>query len=179
MKFPDITDYLEGYTVQWEMGICPPSHSLYSSEGYAYFHYFYKNSPLRFQYFDMIRALGLNEMWIMTEDVSFLIDENTTTIDEALRSLKDNYHFEVKEFSEYHYHEDKKGFPTGYDSLYHDDFRDCFNQLFSIEKEYNVKVLGLYEVKPDFIRVLKNNEIMYLHLQTKRLSYSTYRIKNK
>lgn len=174
-----ITDYLEGYNIQWETGVLPPLESLISVEGYAYFNYFHKNSPLRFQYFDMIRAFGLNEMWLMTEDISELIDDNTTTIDEALCSLKDNYHFEAKEFSEYHYHEDEKGFPTDYGALYHDDFGDCFNRVFSIEKEHDIKVLGLYEVKPDFIRVLKNDEIMYLHLQTKRLSHSTYNIENR
>ena len=56
----------------------------------------------------------------------------------------------------------KTGFIRG---IYHDQYKDCFDLVDRIEKEYGVSVLGLNDFG-GFIRVVKNDKVMFLNYET-------------
>lgn len=162
--------FLKGYMNDWGYSYQPPFETLLSiSSCICYFHYFYKDSRLRIQYFDTIRAMGLSEMWLMEEDILDYYNDNDITISDFLDSVKSSLHCAPSEFSDYKFELYDNGhgykFPANYASLYHDNFRDCFEKVSSIESHFDVKVLGLNEYENNNIRVIKDEKIMLLDLE--------------
>lgn len=128
-----------------------------------YFRYFDKDQYLRRQYFDVIRALGLKKMWVMTEMMDNCIDEEHPDFDDFLKELdKINYSDGTKGFQSFNiknFEYDEKGFCTNYYSAYHDTFDDLFQEVADIEKKYDVIVLGLNKYENNYIRVIKGNNL--------------------
>lgn len=142
----------------------------------SYYHYFEKNSALRKQYFDVVRAMGGKEIWIMDDFATENLDDNFKSIYEFLDYLSKHAQFTyadnseiIKEFDINVLEYDAKGYCTNYYSVYHDTFVDCFAKVNEIEKKYNVHVLGLNQFGGDSIRVIQNNvtnEIKLLNIET-------------
>ncbi len=142
-----------------------------------YASYFHKDGFLRHQYFDVIRAMGLKEIWVMDENVTDVLDDDIKSIYEFIDNLpkrahwtnSDNSEIDVKEFDIDNLVYDEKGWSTNYYYIYHDTFKDCFEEVEAIEKQYNVHVLGLNKFEKDYIRVVPNvgnKEVSLLNPET-------------
>ena len=128
--------------------------------------YFHKDGFLRYQYFDVIRAMGLKEMWVMNEMIPDCLDDD---FDNGQKNIYDFLAYidkeveypdksaPVKEFDINDFTYDKEGWCVNYYSIYHDTFKDCFEKVAAIEKQYNVHVLGLNKFEGNYIRVFPND----------------------
>ena len=129
--------------------------------------YFHKDGFLRHQYFDVIRAMGLKEMWVMNEMIPDCLDDYyfrdcTKNIYDFLAYLEKTEEYPdksafIKEFDINDFTYDKEGWCVYYYSIYHDTFKDCFEKVAAIEKQYNVHVLGLNKFEGNYIRVFPND----------------------
>ena len=166
--------FIEGYMPDWGDSFLPPYGTLLSNaSSICYFHYFYKDSALRTQYFDTIRAMGLREMWVMEELVLDYCNEDDMTIEDFLTSVNQRLQLSPYEFSEYSFETYDNGygrkFPTDFGSLYHENFEDLFNKVSQIETAFNVQVIGLKEYPQNCIRVLKDNHLAFLDLSNNKI----------
>ncbi len=129
--------------------------------------YFHKEGRLRYQYFDVIRAMGLKEMWVMNEMETdclgneYFYDEDKNIYD-FLEYLDKTVKFTdnsapIKEFDINDFTYDNQGWCDNYYNIYHDTFKDCFEKVAAIEKRYNVHVLGLKKFEDNYIRVFPND----------------------
>lgn len=138
-----------------------------NSDGFPLWLYFqfrnHRSSDLRNRYFDIIRALGLREMWFMWEDLSDYFDLYTDSIPIILSKMASErrpeefaerslHEFNLKELLEQTPYEDDV-YPYG--MFYHDTFADLFQKVDEIESRENVIVLGLTEFEEGTIRVMR------------------------
>lgn len=123
-----------------------------------------KTSELRIRHFDLVRALGLKEAWAMDENAMDFYDdfyEPSDSIEKMNEIMAQGFGYEkCPEFSLEE--QQKTGFIRG---IYHDQYKDCFDLVDRIEKEYGVSVLGLNDFW-GFIRVVKNDKVMFLNYET-------------
>ena len=143
----------------------------------VYAAYFDKDGSLRHEYFDVIRAMGLKEIWVMNE---MLIDyigdfpDGEKSISDFLSRLDEEIKYDdntatIKEFDINNFTYDEEGRCYNYYDIYHDTFKDCFEEVEAIEKQYNVHVLGLNKFEKDYIRVVPNvgnKEVSLLNPET-------------
>ncbi|MBQ6962854.1 MAG: hypothetical protein IJP79_03980 [Paludibacteraceae bacterium] len=184
-KIVAYTPYVKDYVRLLEQNLMLPIEELYNPKYYypgfepyfliydvlwdtlpiGYFWYFHKNQNLRNQYFDVIRAIGGNEMWVMSEYVTDALEEDSVSISDFLECLskQENFYSDnsapIKEFNVDDFTFDEKGFCTNYDAIYHDTFKDCFEKVAAIEKQYDVYVLGLHKFEEKYIRVVLNDGV--------------------
>lgn len=129
--------------------------------------YFHKEGRLRYQYFDVIRAMGLKEMWVMNEMETdclgneYFYDEDKN-IHDFLAYLEKTVEYTdhsapIKEFDINDFTYDNQGWCDNYYNIYHDTFKDCFEKVAAIEKQYDVYVLGLHKFEEKYIRVVLND----------------------
>ena len=138
-----------------------------NSNGFPLWLYFqfrnHRSSDLRNRFFDIIRALGLREMWFMWEDLSDYFDLYTDSIPIILSKMASErrpeefaerslHEFNLKELLEQTPYEDDV-YPYG--MFYHDTFADLFQKVDEIESRENVIVLGLTEFEEGTIRVMR------------------------
>ncbi len=138
-----------------------------NANGFPLWWYFqftgHRSSELRNRYFDIVRALGLKEMWFMWEDLTDYFDpyeDDLQTILTTMTAPRRPDEFVNREFNEFDLEEllsqepySDEVYPFGV--FYHDTFKDLFRQVEEIETRDNVMVLGLTEFDPGMIRVLK------------------------
>lgn len=138
-----------------------------NSNGFPLWLYFqfrnHRSSDLRNRFFDIIRALGLREMWFMWEDLSDYFDLYVDSIPVILSKMTSErrpeefaerslHEFNLKELLEQTPYEDDV-YPYG--MFYHDTFADLFQKVDEIESRENVIVLGLTEFEEGTIRVMR------------------------
>ena len=140
-----------------------------SGNGFPLWWYFQftgrRSSDLRNRYFDIVRALGLKEMWLMWEDLSDHFDfmeDDLSTIISKMKAERRTEEFADRTFEEFDLQTlldqtpyDDEVYPYG--MFYHDDFNDLFQQVDEIEARKNVIVLGLTEFEEGKIRVMYPN----------------------
>lgn len=129
--------------------------------------YFHKDGFLRHQYFDVIRAMGLKEMWVMSEMETDCFDDydfrdGQKNIHDFLAYLEKTVEYTdhsapIKEFDINDFAYDKKGWCINYYNVYHDTFKDCFEKVAAIERQFKVYVLGLNKFEDKYIRVFPND----------------------
>ena len=150
-----------------ELEIYNPKIITSNSNGFPLWLYFqfrnHRSSDLRNRFFDIIRALGLREMWFMWEDLSDYFDLYTDSIPIILSKMASErrpeefaerslHEFNLKELLEQTPYEDDV-YPYG--MFYHDTFADLFQKVDEIESRENVIVLGLTEFEEGTIRVMR------------------------
>ena len=147
---------------------------LESNSGIAYYHYCEvtngKTDELRIRHFDLVRALGMKEAWAMDENAMDYYDdyyEPSDPIEKMNEIMAQGYGYE--KCPEFCWEELQN---ADYFGVYHDQFKDCFELVDRIEKKYNVSVLGLKDFW-GFIRVIKNDRVMFLNYETGELKRFT------
>lgn len=140
---------------------------LSDTEAIPYYAYLDRESNLRTMYFDCIRALGLTEMWVFSENLYDCLCDDGYSLEKAIDIMLEDYNSSCPEFTIEECDKDM------IESIYHDSFQDLFDEVERIESKYNVKVLGLLwhidENGNKLIRCLKNNEVHSLNLTTGEL----------
>ncbi len=149
-----------GYSVELERSDF--GRMLWDTVGIAYYHYFDKNSSLRSQYFDLTRALGLNDGWIYAETCEDMLDDdNYDTIEDVVAAMCENgdtcHEFDVNDFE----YDDSGCNISDFYGIYHDTFNDLWEKVHTLEEKYDVKVLALTKFNVG-IKVLSNGTTMYL-----------------
>ena len=158
----------------YDMCLCFDNPSIISNYANSYRLWYYfqfserRSSDLRNRFFDVVRALGPREMWLMDEmlsDCFDLYEDDIETILKKMTAEKEPWEFTNRHFEEFDlrnllqmdpYEDDN--YPHG--SFYHDDFSDLFKEVEDIENRENVHILGLTEFTPDHIRVLNDDGIV-------------------
>lgn len=133
---------------------------------YPYYWYPCNKANLRIQYFDIIRALGLVEIWTFNEnlwDCCCDADEHIS-LEYALKKIESSIKHPIPEYTKEEFNRENK-----YHSIYHDSFIDLFEEVDRIESTFGVHVLGLMHQQTEsgrLIRCLKNNEVHCLNIDT-------------
>ena len=122
-----------------------------------------RSSELRNRYFDIVRALDLEEMWFMWEDLTDYFDPYEDDLQTILKTMTAPHRpdeFSNRDYNEFDLEELLRQEPYGdevypYGMFYHDTFKDLFRQVEEIENRENIIVLGLTEFESGKIRVLR------------------------
>ena len=121
-----------------------------------------RSSNLRNRYFDIVRALGLKEMWLLWEDLADYFDsyaDDLPTIIAKMTAERTHVEFVERTLEEFDLQKLLQQTPSEddvypYGMFTHDVFSDLFQRVEEIENQMNVVVLGLTEFEKNTIRVM-------------------------
>ena len=148
------------------LGLDNPSLFISNANGFPLWLYFQfigrRSSNLRNRYFDIVRSLGLKEMWLMWEDLMDYFepyDDDIPAILAKMTAKRNPNEFAERTLIEFDLksllcQKPYKDDIYPYSMFYHDTFSDLFKKVTEIESEENVVVLGLTEFEEGKIRVL-------------------------
>lgn len=145
---------------------------------YRFFHYFefgkYGDSWIRVELFDYVRALGLREMWFVSEILlDYFEKDEYESIEDAMNELqhcmpRHKQYCMLSEYDAAYFRseiDEKWGITKKYmGGLYHDSFTDLFEKVDKIESAYGVRVLGLKLFDDDFIRVEREGKVEFMKM---------------
>lgn len=179
LRLPLEKDTDNRFDVQgYHVNLCIPDgpiikNTLESFGAYRYYNYFrfgkYGDSWLRVELFDYIRALGLREMWFISEILcGYLMEDEYESIEDVVTELQhcipenERYCTPCEYDAAYLRSEidEDWGITKKYmGGLYHDSFKDLFEKVDDIESKYGVHILGLKLFDDDFIRIERDGKV--------------------